>query len=104
MGIDHCRVGERVADKWTLPAALKATIAQHHRIPSGADPKTLRQLAAVRLAERLTYAANIGLVKDHPFETTIDGILVQATGLTGPLFQNLMKDMPTIIKAAEEGL
>ncbi len=104
IGIDHCRVGERIADKWTLPEALKATIAQHHRIPSGADPKTLRQLAAVRLAERLTYTANIGLVKDHPFDATIDGVLIQATGLTAPAFQSLMKDMPNIIKAAEEGL
>lgn len=104
LGVDHCRIGERVAEKWTLPEALKATIAQHHRIPAGADPKALRQLAAVRLAERLTYAANIGLVKDHPFDTAIDGVLIQATGLTGPAFQGLMKDMPTIIKAAEEGL
>lgn len=104
LGLDHCRVGERVAQKWTLPDALTATIGQHHRIPAGADPKTLRQLAAVRLAERLTYAANVGLMKDHPFETTIDGVLIQATGLSGPAFQNLLKDMPTIVKAAEEGL
>ncbi len=101
LGWDHCWAGERVAERWTLPESLKLVIGHHHRIPPDASAKVLRQLASVRLAERLTYAAGIGLVKDHPFDHQIDPVLIQAAGLTAPKFQELIKDMPGIIATSD---
>ncbi len=101
IGVDHCWCGERVAEKWTLPDDLKLVIGHHHRIPPAADVDTLRKLASVRLAERLTYTMNVGLLPDHPFERQIDGILVSATGMAGAKLQELMKELPQIIANSE---
>lgn len=100
LGFDHCWVGDRVSEKWRLPAALRMAIVKHHRIPATADAGMLRQLAAVRLAERLVYAAGTGLLPDHPFDHHIDGVLIKATGLDAPGFQALMADIPRLVSGA----
>ncbi len=101
LGWDHCWVGEKVAEKWTLPDGLKLVIGNHHRIPPDASAKALRQMASVRLAERLTYAAGIGMLKDHPFDHQIDPLLIQAAGLSAPKFQELVRDMPGIVAKSD---
>ena len=101
LGFDHCWAGERVAERWTLPEGLCTVISHHHRIPPDASVQVLRLLARVRLAERLIYAAGIGLLKDHPFDHQIDPLLIQASGLTAPKFQELIKDMPGIIATSD---
>lgn len=100
LGFDHCWVGDRVSEKWRLPEALRLAIARHHRIPTTADARMLRQLAAVRLAERLVYAAGTGLLPNHPFDHHVDGVLIQATGLDIAAFQALMGDMPRLLSGA----
>lgn len=101
LGFDHCWAGEKVAEKWTLPEGLRLVIGHHHRIPPDASMQVLRQLASVRLAERLTYAVGVGLVKDHPFDHQIDALLIQAAGLNAAKFQELVKDMPAIIAKSD---
>ncbi len=101
LGWDHCWAGEKVAERWSLPEGLRLVIGHHHRIPPDASVKLLRQLASVRLAERLTYAAAIGLLKDHPFDHQIDPLLIQAAGLTAPKFGELVKDMPEIVAKSD---
>lgn len=97
LGFDHGWVGDRVSDKWRLPAGLRLAIARHHRIPSDCDSKVMRQLAAVRLAERLVYAAGLGVLPDHPFDHHVDGLLIKAAGLDVTTFQALMTDMPRLL-------
>jgi HD-like signal output (HDOD) protein len=104
LGFDHCWVGDRVADKWNLPDALRMCIAKHHRIPASASDKDLKQLAAVRLAERLVYAAGVGVSPDHTFDKRIDEILIKAAGLDSPGFQQLMTDMPRLLSSAGEAM
>lgn len=101
LGWDHCWAGERVAEKWSLPEGLRQVIAHHHRIPPDASAKVLKTLASIRLAERLTYAAGIGLLKDHPFDHQIDAVLIQASGLTASKFQELVKEMPALIAKSD---
>ncbi len=101
LGFDHCWAGEKVAEKWTLPEGLRLVIGHHHRIPPDASVQVLRQLAGVRLAERLTYAAGVGLVKDHPFDHQIDALLIQAAGLNSVKFQELVKAMPEIVAQSD---
>ncbi len=101
LGFDHCWAGEKVAEKWTLPEGLRLVIGHHHRIPPDASMQVLRQLAGVRLAERLIYNLGVGLLKDHPFNHQIDALLIQAAGLNSAKFQDLLKDMPEIIAKSD---
>jgi len=100
IGFDHCWAGERVAEKWQLPARLRLCIAKHHRIPAQCTPEETRLLAAVRLAERLVTAARVGLLADHPFESTVDGVLILASGLPHQQFQELVHAVPKMVKAS----
>jgi HD-like signal output (HDOD) protein len=104
IGFDHCWVGDRLAEKWRLPAGLTMAIGKHHRIPTSASAKDLRQLAAVRVAERLVYAAGIGVLADHPFDSRLDGVLIHTAGLDQAAFQKLMADVPGILAAADKSL
>lgn len=99
LGFDHCWVGDRVSEKWRLPEALRVVLGKHHRVPADISEKTMRQLAAVRLAERLVYATGTGLLADHPFDQAIDGNLLHAVGLDPGSFQSLMSDIPRLITA-----
>lgn len=101
IGYDHCWVGDRISEKWALPAGLRTCIARHHRIPPDAAPALLRQLAALRLAERLAYNAGAGLGTRHPFETAVDAVLVQAAGLDAMRFQDLIKQVPELLRGIE---
>ena len=104
LGIDHAWAGERVGQRWTLPDDLRLVITHHHRIPQTANPTVLKTLASVRLAERLIYSAGIGVLKDHPFETSIDAVLLHAAGLSTGKLEELVKELPAIVKASEQGL
>lgn len=101
IGHDHCWVGDRVAEKWSLPPVIRLCIAHHHRIPPTATPAQLRLLASVRLAERLGYSLGIGVVKDHPFESRPDPLLIQASGLDHQRFQELVKQVPEVVKSVD---
>ena len=104
VGFDHCWVGDRVAEKWRLPAGLALAIGKHHRIPNQLSDQQMKQLATIRLAERLGYSAGAGVMTDHPFETHIDGVLLQAVGLSAPQFQTLMLEAPRIVAKADSSL
>jgi hypothetical protein len=64
----------------------------------------MKQLATVRLAERLGYMVNAGVVADHPFDAKIDGVLLKAVGLTAIKFQELVVDVPKIVEKAGSSL
>jgi HD-like signal output (HDOD) protein len=104
VGFDHCWAGERVAEKWRLPPDLVLAIGKHHRIPSLLSDQEMKRLATIRLAERLGYAAGAGVVSDHPFEVHIDGVLLQAVGLSAALFQSFMVEAPGIVAKADKSL
>lgn len=104
IGFDHCWAGDRVAEKWRLPAELALTIGKHHRIPSLLSDQQMKRLATLRLAERLGYASGAGVANDHPFETQIDGVLLQAVGLSASLFQTFMIEAPAIVAKADKSL
>ena len=104
IGFDHCWAGERIAEKWRLPETLSVIVGKHHRIPSTLSDTQMKQLATVRLAERLGYMVNAGVVVDHPFDAKIDGVLLKAVGLTAIKFQELVVDVPKIVEKAGNSL
>ncbi len=105
IGFDHCWAGQRVAEKWQLPEVLAYVVGRHHRIPQHCQDHALRLLASVRLAERLVCKACVGLESDHPFRTSVDGVLLGASGLSVTAFRDLVGRMPEIVAQAQaEGL
>jgi HD-like signal output (HDOD) protein len=97
IGFDHGWVGDRLAEKWQLPPALKACIGRHHRDAAG-DGEFTRHLGALRLAERLVYAAGVGMHPDHPFETQVDAKIVRLAGLDATRFAALCAEVPNMVK------
>lgn len=101
LGIDHVEVGVRLADRWRLPASIRACIAGHHADPSTWPVAHTRLVAGVRLAERLSFASRIGLGPRHAFDARIDPILLKLCGLDVVRLQSLTRKLPAVIAAAE---
>ena len=101
VGFDHGWVGDRLAEKWQLPEVLRACIASHHRDTVAASEVGARHLGAVRLAERLVYAAGVGMQADHPFETQIDAKTVKQAGLDAAHFAALCAEVPTLVNQTD---
>jgi HD-like signal output (HDOD) protein len=97
VGYDHCWAGERLAEKWQLPARLVLLIARHHRVPSAMLADDLRLLALVRLAERLVFKAGVGLAEGHPFDCSVEGHLVTTAGLTLDDLRSVIESLPHFI-------
>lgn len=98
IGFDHGWVGDRLGEKWQLPPNLRAAIGRHHREPE-TEPDAVRvHLGVVRLAERLVYAAGIGVATDHPFDSQIDARLIRQSGLDAAAFAALCAEVPNLVK------
>jgi len=57
-GVDHQRIGEKLAEKWNFPKAIIIVIANHHT-PNKAEHHKLL-LSAVNIADMLCHALQIG--------------------------------------------
>jgi len=58
LGVDHARVGGKLAEKWKLPGELVKAIQHHHPAP---DQDNFPQAAAiVNLADFISYAKELG--------------------------------------------
>jgi len=101
VGFDHGWVGDRLAEKWRLPAPLRISIARHHREAPGESDVGARHLGAVRLSERLVYAAGVGMQADHPFETQVDAKVVKQAGLDAARFAALCAEVPHLVNSAD---
>ena len=78
-------------------------ITRHRRIPRTADKDSLVYLASIRVCDRLVAKAGIGLNAEHPFETVIDPLLIEAAGIDQDILKNLIEKLPEIMKAADDG-
>jgi hypothetical protein len=77
---------------------LRTCIARHHRDASGDGDIGAAHLGAVRLAERLVYAAGVGMQPDHPFQTQVDAKVVKLAGLDAPRFAAVCAEVPNLVK------
>jgi HD-like signal output (HDOD) protein len=84
LGFSHMDVGYRLAEKWGFAPPLKAAIAYHHQpaqAPPDTDPKVVKLLAVVHLADAysmmlgtgtggdgLMYAVDFAFLKTHGFD------------------------------------
>ena len=67
IGFSHTEVGAKLAEKWSLPDALRLTIRYHHRpsdMPEETDPMIKRLVALVHLADCFTMMLGVGVGSD----------------------------------------
>ena len=92
LGIDHCKVGEMIAHKWRLGAALIETLAHHHN-PDGCDEKSRDLVAIVSLANQITIDLQIGEAGDCPQNNALPAMLKDTPGVA---YNNLSEFQETI--------
>lgn len=59
IGLDHCIVGARIAEKWKLPDKLVCAIAGHHDLSKATEPKWKSLPAALAVADYVCTACAI---------------------------------------------
>jgi putative nucleotidyltransferase with HDIG domain len=70
LGIDHCKVGEMIAQKWRLGAALIETLAYHHN-PDGCSAESQNLVSTIRLANQIVIELEIGEAGDYAYEPSM---------------------------------
>lgn len=70
LGIDHCKVGEMIAQKWRLGATLIETLAYHHN-PEGCNAKSRNLVSTVWLANQIVLELRIGEAGDCTYKPSM---------------------------------
>lgn len=104
IGFDHVWVGERLAERWNLPAALTAILVHHHDAPAATGDGSGRRLALVGVAEALVTRAGIGLGPDHGFSRDLPVGLVRAAELDAAQLAQAIAQLPAVLALASEEL
>lgn len=63
LGVDHCQVGEALANKWRLPVTITAVIAHHHHPEQATRCQTLAYVAALANALVDNFQLNSGVFR-----------------------------------------
>lgn len=64
LGIDHCKVGAMIAQKWRLGVSLAETLAHHHRLDDATE--NCRDLVSIiSLANQIVIELKIGTAGDY---------------------------------------
>jgi putative nucleotidyltransferase with HDIG domain len=86
LGLDHCRVGEMIAQKWRLGDGLIETLAHHHN-PDGCNDGSRNLVTYVSLANQLTLKMEIGEAGDC--YNNNDSLQTQLQDTLGDAYDNL---------------
>lgn len=101
LGIDHCVVGELIAQKWQLGTNLMQSLVYHHR-PDEASPKELPFVTLVALANSYANLLKIGsagnFVEDN---NPIITYLLEQSGLDWMILNNLRDQVLEAIEKAK---
>ncbi|MFH1147546.1 MAG: HDOD domain-containing protein [Pseudomonadota bacterium] len=87
-GIDHCKVGKMIIEKWQLGNVLKAVLYHHHN-PAGADDETRNLVSIVALANKCVNILESGAsMEARPDASETDEIL-RAVGVDESVFSEV---------------
>ena len=92
LGIDHCTVGEMIAQKWRLGDGLMETLAHHHK-PEGCNDGNRDLVRYVSIANRIAIKMAIGEAGDCHRNT---GAPDQLQNLVGNAYDDLTEFRDTI--------
>lgn len=84
LGLDHCLVGEMIAEKWQLGALLNDSLRYHHQ-PAGAAGENYQTVAIVALADAYANLTASEAPADTPPEPPPLAALLERVGISWPL-------------------
>jgi putative nucleotidyltransferase with HDIG domain len=109
LGVSHAEVGARLAENWSLPEALVATIRYHHNpsaMPTTIDANIQRLVALVHLADCYTAMLGVGIGSDG-LMYSVDPKALEIIGLPQSALQELfieVMDQPEMVRETLESL
>lgn len=89
-GLDHCQLGDMIAQKWNLPPVVRQSITWHHQL---VDEKVVY---VVHLADRYCKKNGIGLDVDGDCEMNQEAL--KSLGITQEAIDQIMVDLSTNIE------
>jgi putative nucleotidyltransferase with HDIG domain len=98
LGLDHCIVGKRLAEKWGLPRQIVLAIWLHHSDPDAIAQNLpdARIAQIVRLADNLARSCRLG--DSGSYDTPeCDQAMLDALGLTAEQLDTISKKLPQLV-------
>lgn len=99
IGADHQQFGCAIAKKWRFPDSICTALGWHHS-PASLPPGDTTLALAVRAADVLTSRLQLGFCMMFP-DQVIEPEVIRRLGLTEPMIQQILKEMPRQIATAE---
>lgn len=98
LGLDHCIVGKRLAEKWGLPQQIVLAIWLHHSAPDAITQNLpdARIAQIVRLADNLARSCRLGDSGSYD-KPECDQTLLDALGLTAEQLNGLGEKLPQLV-------
>ncbi len=99
LGIDHARIGGRLARRWDLPETIVEGIVNHHH-PERAEIDPML-VSIVHLAESITYALALGEGLDG-LAYSLSGTAVGLTGIGPTAFEQMEQQLLDELRKAHQ--
>ena len=80
LGLDHCDVGQLIAQKWRLGCSLVESLSYHHN-PAGSSEKNRDFVSMVCLANQWVNEFSIGSAGNHAVDQSLVARLIGEVGL-----------------------
>jgi putative nucleotidyltransferase with HDIG domain len=95
LGLDHCTVGKRLAEKWGLPSQIVLGIWLHHSDPDAISQNMpdARIAQIVRLADTIARACQLGNSGSFD-EPAYSAAMLDAIGITRQQIENITQNLP----------
>jgi putative nucleotidyltransferase with HDIG domain len=105
IGLDHMVVGKRLAERWSLPPALRECIWLHGQAPAAlpATVKSPRLVNLITLADFLAREQHLGYSGNYTF-TLPRQALLDALGLTSQVVNGVLRELVNHIEPRARGL
>jgi HD-like signal output (HDOD) protein len=88
LGLDHCAVGGKIAQKWRLGQSLIESLSHHHH-PEESSEKTRDFVSIVSLANQWIKEFNIGNAGNYAADHSVTVDLIAKVGVEGAMLSNL---------------
>ena len=100
LGIDHCRVGAMIADKWQLGGSMIETLSCHHSPDDCAAPSR-EMVATISLANQIAIELDIGTAGDCITDSTMFEELSSRLGIDDDKLSDLQQTVSADIEKAK---
>jgi len=100
MGINHMKVGARIAERWNLPGEVQAVIEYHHNPRSAGQHR--EAVALVHAVNYLCHEMKIGMIPDSFVESHLVREEMEHVGISEELLQGLTEEFTAQLNEMEK--